>query len=178
VKQLYYYENFHTLDEEQLLLIKIIESHTFPYFFNQTTTHNFHQFAHTLMERDELNRPITGKINSELFKKFADLFLDICSKNQISVNCILRAAINCTYHYPDKLGEVHIDHDGFDHYNFVMYLNNFDNGSTYIFDELGNNFLKEAIADKNKFIIFNGLPHAQGFCAPGQLRRTLVFTFY
>lgn len=129
------------------------------------------------MDRDHLSRPISGKINSNFFEKCSDLFLNVCCQNNIKVNNILRAAINCTYHYPEKMSGIHLDHEGFDHYNFVMYLNNFDLGSTYVFDTDRITLLKECAADKNKFVIFNGMPHAQGFCAPGQIRRVLVFTF-
>lgn len=131
---LFYLENYFVPNDEQNKIIGIIESHNFPYFFNYTTTDRFHQFAHTLMDRDHLSRPISGKINSNFFEKCSDLFLNVCCQNNIKVNNILRAAINCTYHYPEKMSGIHLDHEGFDHYNFVMYLNNFDLGSTYVFD--------------------------------------------
>ena len=177
MNNLFYLENHYSLNDEQRKIIEIIESNVFPYFFNHTTTNKFHQFAHTLMDRDPLLRPITGSINSNFFEKCANMFLEICCQNNIKVNNILRAAINCTYHYSENMGEIHLDHEGFDHYNFIMYLNDFNFGSTYIFDTDRTTLLKECIAEKNKFVIFNGYPHAQGFCAPGQIRKVLVFTF-
>jgi translation initiation factor RLI1 len=57
-----------------------------------------------------------------------------------------------------------------------MYVNNFSNGNTYIFNE-HDEIIKESIQDKDKFIVFSGEPHAQGFCAPGEMRIVLAYTF-
>jgi hypothetical protein len=57
-----------------------------------------------------------------------------------------------------------------------MYLNEFDYGYTYIFDD-DNNIKYTILPEIYKCVIFKGLPHAGGFCRIGQRRVILVVTF-
>jgi hypothetical protein len=58
----------------------------------------------------------------------------------------------------------------------LIYLNKFDAGDTWLFDEQRN---VEAIikAEVDKFVVFDGGMHANGFCKPQQTRFVFVATF-
>jgi hypothetical protein len=171
---MYYFENYCTFDEDQRKVLDLTESPNFPYFWNKSTD-NYKQFGHVLSYRHPSNTPVEGVSNSIYYEDFKKVFLDICNKNDIKVNAILRSSVNCTYHSSQKIGDIHTDHS-FSHNIFIMYVNKFSNGNTYIFNE-HDEIIKESIQDKDKFIVFSGEPHAQGFCAPGELRIVLAYTF-
>ena len=165
---------FEPSDAQQELIDSVFGSY-FPVYLDMTTESKYKQFCHTFMARNVIMNH-EGHILSPGYEPFKELFMDICTKNNIKVNKILRAAVNNTWNYPDLHGGIHIDHPEQDHNNFIMYLNEFDNGHTYLFDG-DHKQIYEIVPKKNKFAIFEGTPHAQGFCAPGQLRTVLVFTF-
>ena len=118
--------------------------------------------------------PLDGEIVSEYYYQTKDIFNTICNENNISINKIYRMAFNTTIHYEDKYNGIHVDHP-FEHVNFLLYLNNFTNGNTYLFDE-NNNITKKIKPEKNKAVFFQG-KHAQGFCKPHEKRVVLVVTF-
>ena len=161
------------LDEKEQEFIDFVLGNNFPWFFEKTTSEKYMMFGHALMARNKNNLPETGEVNSTFFDNFQFLFNKVCEKNKIKVNTILRMAINNTYHSCEKMGEIHTDHD-FPHYNFLWYLNDFTEGSTFIFDEKKEIEIK---AEKNKVVIFDGKPHAQGFCLPHENRVCFVTTF-
>ena len=163
-----------TPDEQELL--DYARSNAFPYYF-QTTTENYKGFAHVLMIRNKQGLPQEGTINSDNFIFFEAIFRRFCSENNIKISTILRASINCTPHSQDKHGDIHIDHQGFEHYNFLLYMNDVDGGLTYFFNDNNDTIIGQVTPKKNKVIVFNGCRHAQGFCANGQYRFLLVFTF-
>jgi len=175
MKSLSVYEKVQTLSEQDNNLIRFAQSNCFPYFF-QEATHELSQFAHVLMIRNQDNLPVSGTVNSDMYSQFEDFFVGMCLNNGIFVDTILRASINCTAHYPRDYGHIHVDHSKFEHYNFLFYMNEIDGGDTYIFDD-SDNVIKTIKHEKNKMVVFNGHPHAQGFCHPGQHRFVLVFTF-
>lgn len=170
---LYIEKKHNFIDEHKDILNKVLEPE-FPYFFAQSTK-NFKQFVHVLSVRHPSNIPVDGVTNSIFYDKFKEIFLNICNSNGIKVNAILRSAINCTYHAPQKIGDIHIDHS-FPHKVLILYMNNFTEGSTLIFND-HDEIIKESNPEKNKYIIFSGEPHAQRFCAPGEVRATFVVTF-
>jgi len=96
-------------------------------------------------------------------------------KNKIKPKTILRANLNNTGYYPDKHSFVHRDHE-FEHKNFIFYLNDFTNGSTFLFDK-DHKIKKEIKAAKYKGVVFGGDLHAQGFCDVYERRLILVVTF-
>lgn len=162
-------------DNCQEEILNAVESVNFPYFFQLTTSENFMQFAHTLMNRNKFDESSGGEINSDFFDFFAKIFLNICKKHDINVNNILRGAINCTFNHHKHMCDIHVDHQ-FQHKVFILYLNEFSCGSTLIFDT-NLQLLFTSKPEKGKYIIFNGLPHSHGFCGPGENRKVLVFTF-
>jgi hypothetical protein len=163
-------------NQEQELL-NFIFSNDFAWFFDyaEKDTNKYGLFYHLLMKRNIENSNNIGIINSSYFKGFKDIFLKICKDNEIDVNVIYRASINRTYHFAEKYGHIHKDHT-FPHKQFIWYLNDFTDAPTYIFDE-EKNIIKTTSVGKNKISIFDNQNHAQGFCAPGETRIAVIFTF-
>jgi hypothetical protein len=164
-----------TLLKEEEALIEKIFSNDFPYYYATTDEHyDCIQFFHSLMNR-QFDPESNGIINSTRFDSFVKMFLRLCREENIGVSKIYRACINNTFYHPDKHGNIHTDHH-YEHCNFLLYLNDFDRGDTYLFDE-DNNIKHTIKSEKYKMAIFDGDLHAQGFCAPGQMRTVMVFTF-
>jgi hypothetical protein len=149
----------------------------FPWFFQKTLKVNsrFKFFGHTLMNRDPEFKPVTGVINSPHYLLVKLMFARFCEENGIKINHILRASFNTTLYDPAENSTIHIDHN-FEHHNFLLYLNEFDNGSTLIYDK-DNNIVQTIIPKKYDAVVFSGLPHANQHCAVGQRRVVLVITF-
>jgi len=168
-------------DNFQSLIDGIIYNKYFPWYFGSTANNEYQNkmFFHALMLRENndenTNIPVRGKVNSEYYLFFEDVFLKICESKKIPVNVILRANINNTYHMPDKHCPIHQDHP-FPHKIFLWYLNEFTGAPTYLFDD-EDNLIKELQVGKNKVNIFDGQKHAHGYCAPGEFRMALIFTF-
>jgi hypothetical protein len=173
--ELVVFEKVQSLPPNDVALVDFALSNAFPYYFYEAT-HNHMQFAHGLMLRNENYLPVTGQINSNFYGAFESFFLRLCKDNNINVRTILRASINCTAHTDKEYGDIHLDHDTFQHYNFLFYMNEVDGGNTYIFDNQ-NTLVKEIQHAKHKMVVFNGHPHAQGFCKPNQHRFVFVVTF-
>jgi hypothetical protein len=166
-------EYFHVTPEEQQL-IDFVQGDSFSYFIQKSTGH-LKVFCHTLMNRNYKGTADEGVVNSPYFDSFKSMFMRFCQKNNLSVSKILRAAVNCTSYSSLKHGDVHVDHDKFKHYNFIMYLNDVG-GSTYLYNE-ANKLAKEIKPSKNKVVVFNGCLHAQGYPKQDTHRFVLVFTF-
>ena len=161
-------------EKQEQELFDFVLSSDFPLYYQRTTT-EYKGFAHTLMYRNEQNLPVNGTPNSDVYPYFEQILIKSCEQVGIKLNSIYRGSINSTVYSPDKYGQIHTDHD-FPHNNFILYLDEFTDAPTYIFDK-DNNVIKTSSVGKNKFIIFSGEPHAQGFCAPNERRTVVVFTF-
>lgn len=163
------------LNQEEEKLFNIIKSSDFPFYYQTTTSANYHMYGHTLMSRDSKEDIKEGQINSDCYIPINSFFKKICEENNINVKTIYRSAINSTHYYDTLYCDPHKDHE-FNHYVFLMYINKFDNGFTYIFDE--NKNIKNIIyPSENKIVIFKNALHAHGFCNIGQRRLVLVITF-
>lgn len=171
---MFYVEGNFRPDEKEQDLFDFVLGNDCPFYY-QKTTDNYRGFTHTLMNRNPQNTPEMGVVNSSLYEHFEAIFKKICTQNNLNVSTILRAAINTTSYSSEKHGEIHVD-ENFEHKNFIFYLNDFTDAPTYIFDRQ-NNIVKTTDVGKNKFVIFSGEPHAQGFCKPNERRVVLVFTF-
>jgi hypothetical protein len=163
-----------TDDQKELIRHAITPGGNFLWLFREATI-KFNYFAHILMDRSE-NPLVNGQISSPFFEPFNQIFQNFCKKHNIPVKTILRSSINNNYYYPDKFGDIHVDHN-FPHYNFLLYMNDFTDGPTFLFNEDGTNMIREIKAEKYKAVIFPGVPHAAGFCAPGENRIVMITTF-
>ena len=162
------------LNEQEKELIKFVLSFDMPWYFSNQDVYPF--FRHTLMNRNKEDLPIKGDINSDLYSHFESIFLRVCKENNIEINNILRMALNNTYFFKDKHNDIHKDH-AFPHHNFLWYINDFTNGSTYLFENDKKTMKKEIKSEKNKITIFDGGYHAQGFCNDYENRIVLIATF-
>jgi hypothetical protein len=169
-------ENICQLTKPQQDFADYVLGDGFPWYYQWSTGDEYMFFGHSLMHRDPENRPIMGIINSEYYEICYTILRDFCQQNGIQINTVFRAAINNNGYHPDHMNGIHLDHSGFPHKNFIMYLNEFDGGRTYLFDD-GHNLIKEVVPKKNRAVVFEGFPHAHGFCRPNQRRVALVFTF-
>lgn len=160
--------------EEQNELIDKLLSNYFPLYYGETTK-NYEGFCHSFLIRNENYNDSEGVVNSNYWEPIHKLFKEICAKHGIEHKVIYRACLNVTTYDKNKMGDLHVDHN-FPHKNFVLYLNNFSDGSTYIQDDETKEII-EAKAEKFKFVIFGGHMHAQGFCGSGERRVVLVVTF-
>jgi hypothetical protein len=162
------------LSEDNNKFIEFMLSSSFPLYY-QSSTEGYSFFGHSFLDRNKNNKDVEGDVNSPYWEFIHKLFKEICVKYHIKSKIIYRSALNMTSYNTNKMGDLHVDHD-FAHKNFLMYLNDFSNGSTYIQDE-DTKEIKEIKAKKYKVVIFGGHMHAQGFCGNGERRAVLVVTF-
>lgn len=167
-------EKIVVLEKNEQEFIDYLMSSDCPYYFQNSLEHD-KMFCHTFMNRDTSRKEKKGLINSSLYEHAEKLFLRICYDNNIMPKIILRSAINCTTASSREHTGIHIDHDGFTHYNFLLYLND-SSGDTLIYnDNMELVYRIEPV--KNKVVIFKGCQHAQGSANIGDNRFVLVFTF-
>jgi hypothetical protein len=167
-----------TLTESQLDFFQHVLSSDFPWFYKKEKNHDestFWFFVHALMHPDEEFNPIAGTINSPFYDICIDIFKSFCAEHNIEVNTIFRAALNSTLHSPYGRTRIHKDHR-FEHKNFLLYVNEFTDGQTLIFDE-HDNVVQQSEPQLHKAIVFSGEPHAHNFCSVNQRRIVLVVTF-
>ena len=162
------------VSKEQEEFIQLLLSNTFPLYY-QSTVGNYHAFIHVFLHRNKNDDNIFGDANSSHWENIYTLFKEICAKHGIEHKIIYRCALNVTTFNRNKMGDLHTDHT-FPHKNFILYLNDFSDGSTYIQDEETKEII-EVKAEKFKVAIFGGEMHAQGFCGNGETRAVLVVTF-
>jgi len=169
-------ENMCKLNEQQLKFIELVESSNFPWFYQKSTSDKYKAYSHTLMNRDVNSMPIPGMINSHHFDICKSIFDDFCAENNIVYSHVLRGAINASSHFSDAHGDIHTDHN-FPHKNFIVYLNEFDRGGTYFYEDNGINLIKVSQPKKFKGIVWDGGKHAAGWCAVNQIKIVLIMTF-
>ena len=162
------------ISKEQEEFIEHLLSNSFPLYY-QEAVEKYKTFTHSFLDRIKNSDDSEGVVNSIYWESIYNFFKDTCAKHDIEYKVIYRAALNVTTFNTDKIGSFHIDHS-FPHKNFIMYLNDFSNGSTYIQDEKTKE-IKEVKAEKYKAVVFGGHFHAQGFCENGERRVVLVITF-
>lgn len=173
-----------TIDKE------LVHSNMFPWFYLQKpVTEKFPAFAHVLIPRYDYETNEGYKVNSASWEFFERIFLNFCKKNKIKVNRILRAAVNLQGYFKEDHGTPHTDHP-FPHKVCIMYLNDIDRGSTYLFKEKefingkptntpAKKIAKEIKQHKGKIVVFPGENyHAAGHCGkPNQVRIIVIISF-
>lgn len=160
------------ITEREASFIDFIMSNNFPWYYMQATE-NYKTMAHILMTPSHEEE--RGKENSHHTWAAEEIFDRICGENFIRADTIYRMAFNISFHEPTRHGDIHVDHH-YPHYVMVIYLNDFEEGKTFLFDKKYKE-IDSYQPKKNKFIVFEGCNHAQGYCAPNQSRLVLVVTF-
>ena len=163
------FENQVNLSEEQESFITWAQGPLLPWLFSESTSNDFMYFHHPLKLR-------TGEILSPYYDVCYSIFDKFMKENNLSYKSILRASINNTYHHPQKMNGIHLDHSDVSHGNFLMYMNTFTGGYTYLFNDQ-NELIHTIIPEKYKGVIFKNTKHAQGFCGPNENRFVLLFTY-
>jgi len=167
------------LTSEEQAFVGFLMGRECPYYLQKAYDNdkegNMFVWVHVFMQRDDQQRPVEGQINSQLYEHAYKIFARFCVENGIAVNTVFRACANATSSAPFKHSQIHVDHDNFEHNNFLLYLNDVG-GNTYLFDD-NNNITHEITPAKNKAVVFKGCPHAQGFCSQEEYRFVIVFTF-
>lgn len=167
------------LTDEEKNIIDFFNSYNFPLFYQKTTSERYWQYSHTFLVRNTLgNEQLEGIVNSNNYKLAYELFKSICDSNGLIFKKIYRAALNSTGYHSDLHGDIHNDLlENTKHNVFLFYLNNFDYGYTFLFDD-NDRIIHTIKPQKNKVVVFDGkYKHAQGFCSPGQRRLILVFNY-
>lgn len=159
-----------TKDEQALLYH--VASDDFPWYHNRGTL-NFPALVHTIMKRTD--EPTEGEPWSPLYPHVRAMFDRLCADNGITVRTIFRMAFNLTFADPSKHGDPHRDHQ-FPHNNLLIYLNKFDDGETFLFDD-DENIVQRITPKVDKFVVWDGQLHANGFCRPQQSRMVFIATF-
>lgn len=165
-------ENIFEPNETDLELLAFTASDDFPLYYQKDVL-NIHHYSHILMLKAQ-NERREGRVNSSHYVKYKNLFLKICQKENIKPSLIYRMSINSNFAQVDPFGGVREDH-GFEHTSFVMYLSEFTDGQTYLFDYRYQ--ITEIIKPElYKYAFFKG-PYADGTCLPGERRLVFVVTF-
>ena len=175
---MFFVEDKCSLTQLQIDFFQHVLSSKFPWFYEKEKNHDestFWLFVHALMHRNEEFKPVEGTINSPYYDICIDIFKNFCAEHNIEVDTVFRAALNSTLHSPYSRTRIHTDHK-FEHNNFILYINEFTQGQTYIFDN-DHNLVKQIEPALHKAVIFSGEPHAHNFCSPNERRIILVITF-
>lgn len=159
-----------TEEEDKFLLD--VSSDEFPWYLVKATE-NFPCMTHGLMRRTDKQEE--GEIWSPNYPAARAFFDRICRDNGIVVRDVYRMAFNLTFSDPSIHGDLHSDHN-WPHKIMIIYLSHFDNGDTWLFYKNGQ--VETRIkAGVDKFVVFEGGLHANGFCKPQQTRVIFVATF-
>ena len=175
---MFYVENTCNFNSDEIKFLQYVLSGEFSWFYQRDKNHDdtaFYFLVHTLMHRNTDGEPVTGNINSPYYDICINIFKKFCKENNVEVNTIFRAALNSTMHSPLEMTRIHTDHK-FEHKNFVLYINEFENGQTCIFDN-DYNLIKQVEPQLHKAIVFSGEPHAHKYCLYNERRIILVITF-
>ena len=167
-------ESQSNFNQEEQDFLRIVGSSNFPWFVGKATE-NFPALTHDLMKRSE--EQTAGIPNSPFYPDAMKMLRRICNDNNVNLKTVYRMAFNLTFADPSKHGDPHVDHPNFAHKHVLIYLNKFDAGETFLMDNTGTNIVEVIKPGMDKFVIFDGGWHAQGFCKPQQMRMVFVATF-
>ena len=188
-------ENFISSEDMKIIDDRIL-SPEFPWYYSPSSTStDFPFIAHVMMKRIEDS---SNSVSSpEWYPFFERILYKFCDANNLEINKILRSALNLTYNCDSiyRNGDPHVDYTC-DHFQVVMYLNEFDNGETLIFnEEYGENGLDQSVysalnmsdkfnikntitTSRGKVACFSGTNfHASRWCKDRQRRVVCVFCF-
>lgn len=131
-------------------------------------------YSHNIVKRPEENF-WTPKIQSSMFDIFSMVLKEIVEFNDIKINTILRANLNCMH--PDNSNNAatvpHCDHD-FEYKQFILYLTD-SGGSTLFFDD-NLNVIDEYFPEEDSIIEFPKILHANTL--PKENRRIVLVVTY
>jgi hypothetical protein len=177
-------ENNNFLTKENIEFINnVVLNKDFPYFINYFNDNEKLSLSlskniflsHTVQIRlDTCN--LKEAINSPYYEITLDILKNFCKSINQKVNFFTRINYNLTFNNGKIKSHIHKDHDGFDHKQIIIYLNDCDKEATTCIVDNKSKLLKEIMPEKYKGICFNSLKHYQKFPKTGH-RVILVATF-
>lgn len=165
-------ENKIDLTKPQKEFCEFVLGDAFPWFYCHATEASV-LYTHILMRRNEHNEDHCGIINSNYYQHAKTIFDKFCSENDIKYSTIFRSSLNSSTFSNKKDVGYHRDHF-FDHNIFILYMSDTTIGNTFV--KLNDKII-EIKPEKNKCVIFPGVEHTHSFCADGERRVVMVFTF-
>ena len=156
---------------------KILFSQHFPFYLKYQTisTDKVKNFQHVVLAREEM-REENYIFNHPYAENFVSILKDFSNSSNITINKILRIAINITYNCGIEKSGPHKDHE-FEHKQLIIYLNDCldKNANTVIVRK--NNSLLKIKPEKYKGLYFDeNLDHYIEIPKVGE-RIIMVFTF-
>ena len=130
--------------------------------------------VHNVLIRPEVREKI-NEVTSPYYKEFFDIFYEFCNKNNILHKEVLRICINLNINVGFEKSLPHTDHN-FDYKHLIVYLNQPDNGSTYILSDDKKTIIKEIKPEQFKGVVFDRCWHNTSFPIKGR-RVVAVYTF-
>lgn len=162
---------------------QIVLSKDFPFFiqnFDPIDEKNLYKsknifLSHTVQKRLE-TCSLKEAINSPYYEESVDILNNFCKAINQKVMFYTRINYNLTFNNGNKQSHIHRDHDGFDHKQIIIYLNDCDKNATTCIVNENEKLIKEIEPKKYKGICFNSLKHYQKFPKKNH-RVILVATF-
>lgn len=182
---------------EEKFIEEIILGTYFPWFYieNQTFDNNLLSMPDAIrsvikytnspyLSHMLLSRALTDNVShldrsASDFSKYYEFFMEIFHRfmvdNKKTYSKIFRANLNLSWFNGNLHTEPHYDHD-WPHKNFIMYLNDCDNGQTIIWPE---DFSASYMISCKKYhaVTFDSQWHGHRFPALGQKRIVFVVTY-
>lgn len=183
-KEFFYREedvNFSPWVKEMLSLLA--DSNVVEWVNSNTTSKTYrgnHYYINKINSSITLDNSYPGTNTSLIAPFFISLIRDLCKKHDLNFLYLLKLYAAATYHVPgEKHGDIHSDHDNvnWDYYHFILYLTDFTEGYTYIYDKEKKNVIMEFKPKKYKAVIFEKCFHAQGHCGVNEHRVVIAGTF-
>ena len=162
--------NFLTDQEKKYIEKEIVNSKSFPFYWNDNQTYNNDDlpfFGHCLKHRD-----FPEQINSSYYLFFENILKRFCKKHKLKIKQVLRGAVNLTTPLNIKTGVIHKDHE-IKCKQFILYLTDSKEGYTYLYDNK-HKLVKKIKAKKYKIACFDDQPHSSGYPSHEEKRRLIV----
>ena len=175
---MFFVEDNNFLTEYQKNYIdKFILGPNFPFYWSDWAVKpndGIFNFTHKILERPE-KRKEGEYFNSNQGIEFVNIFETFCKKNNIKYKEILRICVNLNLNIGIEKAEVHKDHL-YDYKHLIVYLNEFEEGETYLFDDDKKTITKTIKPKKYKGVAFDSCWHSASPPKKGR-RVIIVYTF-
>ena len=122
-------------DVHKRFIDSVILTDKFPFYWNSSavTNDDLGFLVHNVLIRPE-DRNDNDGINSSAYEIFCEMLDCFTKKHNIEYKEILRISVNLTMNIGLEKSQIHKDHN-FPHNQLLIYLNNFEGGSTEILND-------------------------------------------
>jgi hypothetical protein len=168
-------ENF-LKDNHKEFINNVILTDKFPFYWNSSAVKDddLGFLVHNILIRPESRIKGDNGINSSAYDIFCEMLNCFTKKHNINFNEVLRISVNLTMNVGLEKSKIHKDHN-FPHKQLLIYLNDFEGGSTVILNDDKTVF---KITNPKKFlgVCFGQRDHYANLPKKGR-RLVAVFTF-